>query len=180
LKRFFSIVFIVLLFLNAIGYYGVFLGLYHQNDVAMNRVFDSDNYSGLQLVTIHIPVSIPYLFDQTDFERAQGEFEHEGEFYRLVKQRYSNDTLTVICVKDYTHKKINHALKDYVKTFGDLQSDSKSTSKITVNFLKDYLSQVFSLYTASYGWVYNLQHSSDYGMLIPTFSASIIHPPERA
>ncbi|WP_333818995.1 hypothetical protein [Ohtaekwangia sp.] len=180
MKRFLSIAFIVLLFLNTIGYYGVFVGLYHRNDVAMNNVFDSDNYSGLQLITIKIPVSIPYLFDQTDFERAQGEFQHEGEFYRLVKQRYAKDTLTVLCVKDDTHKKIDRALKDYVRTFGDNHNDSKSTLKITVNFLKDYLPQALSIYTVSPGWVYSLQHNSFFRTLIPAFTASIIHPPERA
>lgn len=180
MRRIVSISFVLIILLNTLGYYGVFLGLHYQNDVAMSRALDSDNYDQSKTITIKVPLSIPYMPDQTDFDRVSGEFEHNGELFRLVKQRYAKDTLTVVCVKDTQHKKIDLALSDYVKTFTDKPTDTKSTSKLTINFIKDYLPMAFSINSATEGWVLQVTQNSRYQNLIPSFSASIIHPPERA
>ena len=162
------------------GYYGVFLGLHLKNDIAMSKALDADIYDLSNAITLKVPVSIPYMPDQPDFDRVDGQFEHDGELYRMVKQRYAKDTLTVICVKDIRHKNINLALSDYVKTLTDKGTDSKPSSKTTVSFIKDYLLISFKLNSVTEGWAMRVLHNADYQSLIPTFSASIIHPPERA
>ena len=35
------------------------------------------------------------------YERVNGEFEHNGEFFKLVKQKLENDTLNIVCIKDH-------------------------------------------------------------------------------
>ena len=166
--------------LNALGYYGVFVGLHYQNDLAMMKALDADTYDASQTITIQFPVSIPYMPDQADFKRVNGKFEHQGEFYRLIKQKYAHDTLTVVCVKDTEHKKIDNALADYVKTFTDKAADGKSTSKITFNFIKDYIPTTFAIGSTTSGWTTNVIHNSACGTLTSSFFASIVHPPERA
>jgi hypothetical protein len=162
------------------GYYGVFLGLHLKNDIAMSKALDSDLYDQSNTITLKVAVSIPYMPDQTEFDRVNGQFEHNGELYRMVKQRYAKDTLTVVCVKDTEHKKIDLALADYVKTFTDTASDTTPTSKLSISFIKDYLPIAFKINSATEGWSLPVRHNSYYQNLIPTFSASIIHPPERA
>lgn len=179
MKRSFAIILIVILLLNVLGYYGAFLGMHYSNDLAMTKALDSDDYERSQAVTIKLAMSIPYMPDQTEFTRVEGDFEHEGELYRMVKQRYARDTLTIICVKDPKHKKINDALADYVKAFTD-KTDNKATTKISINFLKEYLPATFSICSSSHGWATDVMHSSRCRTMIPTFIASIIHPPERA
>ena len=179
MKKTISIVLVVIVLLNALGYYGIFLGLHYQNDIAMSEALDADRYDVSKELTLKVPVSIAYMPDQSEFERINGKFEYQGELYRMVKQRYAKDTLTVICVKDTESKKIDQVLTDYVKTFTDKATD-KSNSKITFNFLKDYLSATFSIHTVTTGWSAQVIHNSDYGLLIPNFTASIVHPPERA
>jgi hypothetical protein len=161
------------------GYYGVFLGLHLKNDLAMSKALDTDLYEQSNTVTLKVAVSIPYMLDQSDFERVNGQFEHNGELYRMVKQRYAKDTLTVVCVKDAEHKKIDTALADYVKTFTDKGTDTKQTSKTTISFIKDYLPIFFEINSATEGWVLSVQRNAYHQSLIPTFSASIVHPPER-
>lgn len=151
--------------------------MHYSNDLAMTRALDSDDYERSQAVTIKLAVSIPYMPDQTEFTRVDGDFEHEGELYRMVKQRYAGDTLTIICVKDTEHKKIKNVLADYVRTFSD-SADNKAT-KVTVNFLKDYLPAAFSICSSSPGWATDVMHNSRCRTLIPTFIVSIVHPPER-
>jgi hypothetical protein len=162
------------------GFYGVFLGLQYQNDLAMSRALDADIYDPANAITLKIPVSIPYVPDESDFERATGQFEHNGELYRKVKQRYAEDTLTVVCVKDNVHKKIDLAITDYVKTFADGSIDFKPTSKIIVTFLKDYLPVFVEINSATEGWALLLVHNPFRCNLLQSHPTSITQPPERA
>lgn len=162
------------------GYYGVFLGMQYRNDVAMTKVLDADQYDDSQSFTIKIPVAVPYMTDNVDFQRVDGKFEHQGEHYRLVKQKYANDTLTIVCVKDPEHKRISQALSNYVKNFSDQSGDQNQNSKVTVNFIKDYLPQAFTLRTLTQGWAVDVIQNGFYMNLIPSFEVSVVHPPERA
>ncbi|HEY0771698.1 MAG TPA: hypothetical protein VGD31_15335 [Sphingobacteriaceae bacterium] len=162
------------------GYYGVFVGMQYRNDLAMTAVLDADRYNDSETFTIRIPVAVPYMTDQSDFQRVDGKFEHKGEHYRLVKQKYANDTLTVVCVRDVETKRINKALSDYVKNFSDQSGDQNQASTIAFNFIKDYLSQPFSLRSLSRGWETDVVQYGYCINLIPSFEASVVHPPERA
>jgi hypothetical protein len=179
-KKLSSILLTILLLLNVVGYYVVFVGMQYKNDVRMTARLDRDQYDENQTVTIRIPLSVPYMTDNDDFIRVDGDFQHEGEFYRLVKQKYANDTLTVICVKDTENKRISEALTNYVKTFTDKASDQQNQGKVSVTFIKDYISQNFELKTESYGWFSDIVVYDFSRNLVPSYFASIVHPPERA
>jgi hypothetical protein len=92
---------------------------------------------------------------------VDGEFQYEGEFYRLIKQRFYQDTLHIICIKDQQLKSIHEALTDYVKTFSDNPVDSKSGSKIKIDFIKDYLGSTTSILHESFGWNYALSYNRE-------------------
>lgn len=163
-----------------LGYYGVFLGIQYHNEVSLTTRLDLNQYEQSQTVTLKVPISVPYMTDQADFERVDGLFEHNGEFYRLVKQKYAKDTLTIICFKDTKNKQIHNALTDYVKTFTDQSSDHNQNSKITITFIKDYITQSFSLANESTGWQSDVFLNSASSNFIASFTASVLHPPERA
>jgi hypothetical protein len=179
LKKVFSFALIAILLMNTLGYYGVFLGLQYQNSVAMSRQLDADVYDESQAVTIQIPLSVPYMYNDADFKRAEGLFQYEGEFYRLIKQKYANDVLTVIAIRDSETKRINQAMSDYVMTFADSGDDNQGT-ELTVSFIKDYISHSFAIVSISIGWQKDVSTDNYASNLIPTFTASVIHPPERA
>ena len=180
MKRFFSIALVAIFLLNVMGYYGVFLGMQYQNDIAMRKVLDNHRYSESQTITVKVPISIPYMSDNADFERVDGMFEYQGEFYRLVKQKYAKDTLTIVCVKDFENKRIHQALSNYVKTFNEKAPVHNQGSKITVNFIKDYISQYFSIKSISSGWESDTLARSFCNELIPSYITSILHPPEHS
>lgn len=180
MKKIVSIFLIALLLFNALGYYGLFMGITYQNKQSLIHRFDGNTYNEAEAVTIKIPVSIPYVADSKDYERVDGEFEHEGEFYHLVKQRLSEDTLYVVCIKDNTSKRIHKALEDYVKTFTDKPVDTGSTAKIMTTFMKEYVSGSFEIKEFASGWSQSVAQPARTVVFIDSFSASIIHPPERA
>lgn len=160
------------------GYYALFMGLKYQNDVEMLQKLDQAEYSQSDMITIKIPITIPYATDSRDFERVDGMFEHKGEFYRLVKQRLLRDTLHVVCVKDYELAYINQAWESYVKTFTDNQSD-KSAATAFHSLIKDYLPRNFSILRHSSGWESEVTPRAYLNSFISDFCPSIIHPPEK-
>lgn len=161
------------------GYYAVFVGLQFQNDLQVIKILDAEKYDNTRTVTIKIPVSIPYKADQSEFERVDGEFTYEGDFYRTIKQKYAGDTLTIVCYKDNNSKIIQNALADYVQTFTDKPIDQKDNAKV-VSFIKDYITQSFSIVNTLEGWQSNVIKNTFYLELISSFYASINHPPERS
>jgi hypothetical protein len=139
-KRGFTLFLLALFLLNVLGYYGVLVGLQIKNAQNLSAQFDEDDYAREHEVTIKVPLAIPYQSDSREYVRVNGEFEHEGDVYKMVKQRLQRDTLYIVCVKDNTSKKINQALKDYVKSYTDKPLNQKGNTKTTQNFIKDFIS----------------------------------------
>ena len=179
MKRIFSIAMLFLFLLNVLGYYGVLVGLRFKNVQQLVQRLDKDAYNPSETFTFKVPLTVPYYTDSRDFERVDGEFEHDGEVYRLVKQRLHQDTLSIVCVKDLESKKINSALADYVKTFTDKPESSKQAVK-SLQLIKDYIPFSIAVNTNSSGWEIAPDYSIAPQHLTPSFSSSIIHPPERA
>jgi hypothetical protein len=132
--------FLTLVFLfNVVGYYGVYLAMLNKAQTVMNQKIDNNEYNADQTLTIKIPLSLPYPVQQDTFEQVQGDFEHQGEFYKLVKQKYSNDTLYIVCLKNNEKKKAFKTLTEFVKLSTDQSpSSSQHNNKTLVNVIKDY------------------------------------------
>jgi hypothetical protein len=179
LKRIISIFLVFLLLLNTLGFYGLLQGLRYKTTLELVQRLDNDRYSEEETILLKIPVAVPYQIDSEDYERVDGEFEHEGEFYRLVKQKYQNDTLFMVCIKDHTSKRIEQAVTDYVKTFTDKPMDAKHSGKVASTFIKDYLPFCITIDTISTGWNSELAFAfENYDLL--SHDQSIASPPPRS
>ncbi|MEO7990347.1 MAG: hypothetical protein ABI663_12450 [Chryseolinea sp.] len=180
MKKLIAIFLVCLLLFNALGFVGLFMGLHYKTSQDLVQRLDNRDYSDSETVTLKVPMAIPYHIDSEEFERVDGEIEHQGEFYRLVKQKLVKDTLYIVCIKDMASKRLKQALADYVKTFTDKPSNSNHQSiNITSTFIKDYIAQSFSVEFSSAGWTQEVAVSSRPVVLLSSFSASIVHPPER-
>lgn len=155
MKRIIAIFLILLLLFNALGFYGLFVGLRYKTASDLVARLDKQQYLDEETVTLKIPMTIPYHLD-TEYERVDGEIEHNGEFYRLVKQKLQKDTLYIVCIKDFGSKRIKQALADYVKTFTDKPVDAKSPGKFLTSFIKDFLPTSIEIKPASAGWNYSV------------------------
>jgi hypothetical protein len=180
MKRLFATVMLILFLLNVVGYYGIFVGLRHMNVQQLVQQLDENSFQESETTTFKIPITVPYYTDSRDFERVNGEFQHNGEVYRLVKQKLQKDTLHIVCVKDNQSKKINQVLEDYVKTFTDKPGESKQSTKSLQVLIKDFIPFSVSISNKSFGWEHSVNHLSILPNFTPTFYSSIIHPPEQA
>lgn len=166
---------ILLLLLNVMGYYGVFIGLKYSHNVRLNAQLDNLQYDHSETVTLKVPITIPY-YGNTNFERVTGEIEHEGEFYKLVKQKYESDTLYIVCIKDEHSQRIKQALSDYVKNFSEHSADGML--KTAPSFIKDFVSPTFCFSSASQGWQLNIQFGLTEQRVKEVVRVSISPPPE--
>src|SRR5690606_15978290 len=100
---------------------------------------------------MEIPMSIPYLADQEDYQRVSASFEKNGKIYRVVKQRYAQDTLHLIYVPDVALRKLDLTVKGWIAslTEGDNQT-TKNGLVLSMSFGKDYLTSIFRLALKSY------------------------------
>jgi hypothetical protein len=181
MRKSIALIMLFVFLLNVLGYYGLFIGLRLRNVQELVQRLNNDTYKESETATFKIPLTVPYYTDSRDFERVDGEFEHNGEVYRLVKQKLAQDTLYIVCIKDQESKKINQVLMDYVKTFTDKPSSTKQGSKtIAPSLIKDFIPFSVAIGNIASGWEFTTCYSLSFRNFVPAFSSSIIHPPERA
>jgi len=180
MRQLISISLIILLLFNVMGYYGLFFGLNYQNKQQIIHRLNASAYNDAQTVTIKIPMAIPYATGSEEYERVDGEFEHEGEFYHMVKQRHVNDTLYIVCIKDAQSKRIDQAMDNYAKTFSDKPVDGKSNDKLTITLIKEYLTTSVVIKHISSGWILDVSNPTSLVTFKSSYSPSFVHPPERA
>ncbi len=115
------------------------MAMLRQANMAVNQQIDNDEYAVDQTITFKIPLTLPYPVQQDNFERVQGAFEHQGEFYKLVKQKYLNDTVYIVCLKNNEEKKAFKVFSDFVKLSTDQSSSTNSQNDKTIaSVIKDY------------------------------------------
>lgn len=178
LKKVTAIFFAGLVLFNALGMYGLLIGIQYQSGRSLDSRLDRDQYNINDAITIKFPMSLPYHIDNGVYHRVEGKVQHQGEFYRLVKQKLEKDTLYIVCVRDHDGKRIADALSDYVKTYADTPSSSKSLIK-SFSIIKDFLATVTTLQSACDGWFHDVEFTSATAIYssIPAKHAS---PPPRA
>jgi hypothetical protein len=176
-KKIVSILLIFLLLFNALGFFGLFIGLRYKSKLDLVQRLDKQQYSDDETITLKIPISIPYQMG-TEYERIDGEVQHHGEYYRLIKQKFESDTLYLVCIKDQTSSRMEQALTDYVKTFTDQPVDGKHSGKTQNNFIKDFLPSKITISTFTEGWNYSIDFTSKKYDLIK-FDHSISSPPPK-
>jgi hypothetical protein len=179
MKRAVTLTILILFLLNAVGLYGILLGLQFKFASEVNRQLDEDQYSSLEAITFSVPMTLPYASNEQDFHRVTGEFVYQGEVYRLVKQKLYKDTLYIVCVKDTKSKKINKALADYVKTFTDRPfSNKQQGTKLIYSISKDYLNTGIAVENNADGWKECVPYNELTNQYISSYSARIKYPPK--
>jgi len=150
----------------------MFWALRYQADAELQQQLDDNDYPESEAFIIKIPVTLPYQMNWTDFERLTGEFEHNGEFYQLIKQKLENDTLKIVCIKNHKEKELVTSMTDFTKVSNDVPASTTSL-KVLGNFLKEYSSTGDIKIISLNGWSATMSFGS------PSFSLlSLVVPIE--
>ncbi len=152
MKRLVAISFLAVFLFNLVGYYGVYFGLRVSADQALRTQLDNHAYNENETVTLKIPFSLPYQTDWAgSFERVDGNFEKEGQSYKLVKQKVERDTLIIVYIKDQKATSLLESLTEFVHASTDSPL-AKKASQLMKTFAKDYIGTRNEIQTSSTGW----------------------------
>jgi len=124
------------------GYYFLYISLQQIEYQWQHKIFD-DQFS--QELILNLPLSIPYMADQEDYQVTNTPFTKDGVHYRVIKQRYANDTLQLIYVPDHAVLNIKTSMKDWIAAIHAEGKPSQSNGKlIFLNAYKDFVTTVFN------------------------------------
>ena len=144
MKKFAAILLIALFLFNLFGYRVLFQYEQQQSDMRLEASLDKQDYSDADLVTIKVPLSLPYINNQQSFERINGEITVNGKILKYVKRKISDGNLILLCLPDQNKMRIESAKDEFFKYANDLvqnnHSGKSNNSKAGVfkNLLSEY------------------------------------------
>ncbi|MEK6478782.1 hypothetical protein WJR50_14645 [Catalinimonas sp. 4WD22] len=127
MRRFAAILLLLVFFLYHLGYYGFYLAISHQLDQQWNAKVYDDHLMDEDLLHTSIPLSIPYQPDQQEYEPHSGKLEIDGNYYRIVKQRYAQDTLHIVYVNDTLQTELDASVNEWLASIIQQPVNSDST-----------------------------------------------------
>ncbi|MBL7696776.1 MAG: hypothetical protein JNK79_01395 [Chitinophagaceae bacterium] len=179
MKRLLILVLLSLYLFNLSGYFLYYkYFIYHTDRQAVQQI-DNRLYDESELMEIKILLNLPYLTSQGQYERVDGNLEHEGIYYNYVERKVNNDTLYLKCRRNTTKTDLHQRLNDYTRKVNDIPTSEK-TGNTTIK--KFSLACEYVQYIASYDFDQDNNTSSEYTIVsfrtLPTlFIADPFKPP---
>ena len=120
-------------------------------DARLEVSFDEHQYNDSDLITIRIPLSMPYQTMQSGFERVDGEVAFDGKIYKYVKRKIDNGELVLMCLPDNNKMRIQSAKDEFFKYTNDLSqaNTSKKSDHSKAGAFKNLLGE-YDQQTASF------------------------------
>lgn len=126
MKKVSAILLIALFLFNLFGYRILFHYEQRQSDARLETSLDKQNYNDADLITIKVPLSLPYVDNQQNFERVDGEITVNGKILKYVKRKIIDGNLILMCLPDHNKMQIESAKNDFFKFANDLVQNNQS------------------------------------------------------
>jgi len=125
-KKLSAILLLAIFFFNLFGYRILFNYVQQQADVSMEASLDNNDFNEAELITITVPLSVPYQNSQQNFERVDGELKVNGKIYKYVKRKITDGQLILKCLPDHQKMLLQSAKDDFFKYANDLVQNNQS------------------------------------------------------
>lgn len=126
MRKIFAILLFAIFLFNHFGYRLLFNYAQQVSAIRLETSFDQNEYNEAELVTIKVPLSLPYLNNQQNFERVDGEITVKGKIFKYVKRRIVDGNLVLLCLPDHDKMRIETAKEEFFKYANDLVQSSHS------------------------------------------------------
>lgn len=97
---------LAVLVFNMGGYMLLFQYFMKASDQFANEQISKGYYKPDELVEIKIPVRMPYVQEQRQYENISGQIQLKGSCYNYVALKMTRDTMYVKCIPNYTKTKL--------------------------------------------------------------------------
>lgn len=156
----------------------MFIGLQYRADNKMDQRLESHNYEKEETFTVKLPISLPYPIQEEGFQRTNGKFEYNGEFFNLVKHKIENDTLHIVLINNTDKSAISKSMTNFEKAINNWSHSSEKAHNLIITFTKDYTTCCATLIVGTNGYVRSNKY---FTLSFPNLKRSVIPgtpPPE--
>ena len=170
---------LLLLLYNSVGYYFVFRIQHQKAEKEFQEYISSTIISEEELTLFKIPVTEYAARGASDFDRVEGDFEQNGKFFEIVKQRLQNDTVFVYCINNEKEEALYAQLSDHINTHivdGKPVKNNKS-EKSYKNLLKEYLPKTYEVCIDNTSFVVISNSNFAYNKTLISAYLPIFNPP---
>lgn len=116
----------------------------------MEASLDKNEYNENDLITLRIPLNMPYQLEKSSFERVDGEISLGGKIYKYVKRKVSEGNLILLCLPD-VHKMILKKVKtEYGNYANDIGSSSTNKESSHSNLPKNHSNSEYEAFLYSF------------------------------
>lgn len=117
----------------------------HRHNTELLQRLDADDYASDEAIVVSVPLNLPYPVSSDGFQRVNGDFERNGQSYKLVKQKWQNDTLFIVLIKDKENTRLSAVFDDFTKLSHNLPVSSKKALNFLTKLYKDFNSTEFKM-----------------------------------
>ncbi|MEO8582815.1 MAG: hypothetical protein ABI415_03400 [Flavitalea sp.] len=136
-----SILLLLLLAFNWVGYRLLSVYLESRSDVALETKIDNSDYDESQLIELRVPLFAPYFSgNSTQFETIHGELELSGVHYKYVKRKIENGEVVLLCLPNEDKSKFQNSRADFFKLVNDLNNSSTHGKDKNAGSAKTFIS----------------------------------------
>jgi hypothetical protein len=152
LKKITSILLLLLLLHNIVGYY-VYLAWKNMNvDQEMSYLIENEEINEQDLLVFEVPIDFYFQGSRPSFQRAEGSFVFEGKVYEKVKQKLVNSTMYIYCYNNKKKEQLNTELSQHIEknAIDPKGKSSDKNKKTSIDFIKDYLQPIYPIVFQSF------------------------------
>lgn len=180
MKKIFAIAMLLVLVFNMGGYMLLFQYFIKQSDNIANEQISRGLYKSSELVELKIPVRMPYVQEQRQYENISGHIELNGNSYNYVAMRMTRDTMFVKCIPNYEKTRLVSEKVIMGKEISDLPLSKKSNvpvmKKSDVDTDYNYSSFYYDLGAPIVA--FNPSYLKTTPKIIHTYYSTLIQPPD--
>lgn len=101
--------------INLVGYHLWYHFELKASDKKIEAVLNNEEYADADLISIRIPLSLPYNNSSAGYERISGEVSYKGKIFKYVKRKIENGDFVLLCLPDYNKMQLEQEKNDVVK-----------------------------------------------------------------
>lgn len=184
MKKLAAIFLLALFLFNFAGYRLLFDYAQQLSDSRLQAALDKNQYDERDLVTIKVPLSLPYQTSWKEVERVDGEVNLDGKIYKYVKRLYSEGEMIYWCLPNEQKMQLQTARDEFFKYANDLMQNSSSkksdhsNNSFSKNTLSDYDDHQISYQTFSFNNSSRHEVAFDISSLSNGVCSTPAQPPE--
>jgi hypothetical protein len=159
---------------------------YFENKALFQMQADLDNntFSKEDLISIKVPLNLPYGPNSQKFEKAEGSIDMNGITYQYVQRRFYKDSLELLCIPNTAKTSIKNARDEFAKVANDfvnLNNSKKASNNHhkLVKYTTDDFAKTNIIQVSNNVFAFSLVYSTHVAAFISNHYLSCIEqPPE--